>query len=80
MLSLVLGAGLEPASLSAYAPQTYVSAIPPPERRGSKLSADGNRWQVSTEFFLATIMLLLAIMIEITTTGVKVVQQKHEHD
>ncbi len=30
---IVLGAGLEPASLSAYAPQTYVSAIPPPERR-----------------------------------------------
>jgi hypothetical protein len=28
----VLGAGLEPACLSAYAPQTYVSAIPPPER------------------------------------------------
>lgn len=28
---IVLGAGLEPASLSAYAPQTYVSAIPPPE-------------------------------------------------
>ena len=30
---IVLGAGLEPACLSAYAPQTYVSAIPPPERR-----------------------------------------------
>jgi hypothetical protein len=28
---IVLGAGLEPACLSAYAPQTYVSAIPPPE-------------------------------------------------
>ena len=28
---MVLGAGLEPACLSAYAPQTYVSAIPPPE-------------------------------------------------
>src|ERR1700748_1066801 len=28
----MLGAGLEPACLSAYAPQTYVSAIPPPER------------------------------------------------
>jgi hypothetical protein len=34
----VLGAGLEPACLSAYAPQTYVSAIPPPERlRAGKL-------------------------------------------
>ena len=30
---LVLGGGLEPPCLSAYAPQTYVSAIPPPERR-----------------------------------------------
>jgi len=30
--TVVLGAGLEPACLSAYAPQTYVSAIPPPER------------------------------------------------
>src|SRR5438552_17648225 len=29
---MVLGAGLEPACLSAYGPQTYVSAIPPPER------------------------------------------------
>ena len=28
---ILLGAGLEPACLSAYAPQTYVSAIPPPE-------------------------------------------------
>ena len=28
----MLGAGLEPACLSAYAPQTYVSAIPPPEQ------------------------------------------------
>src|SRR4029453_5329526 len=28
---LVLGAGLEPACLSAYAPQTYLAAIPPPE-------------------------------------------------
>ena len=32
----VLGAGLEPACLSAYAPQTYVSAIPPPERECAK--------------------------------------------
>ena len=28
---VVLGRGLEPLRLSAYAPQTYVSAIPPPE-------------------------------------------------
>lgn len=32
MRAMVLGAGLEPACLSAYAPQTYVSAISPPER------------------------------------------------
>ena len=29
---LVLGGGLEPPCLAAYAPQTYVSAISPPER------------------------------------------------
>jgi hypothetical protein len=29
---LLLGGGLEPPRLSAYAPQTYVSAISPPER------------------------------------------------
>jgi hypothetical protein len=29
----VLGGGLEPPCLSAYAPQTYVSAISPPERK-----------------------------------------------
>ena len=28
----MLGGGLEPPCLSAYAPQTYVSAISPPER------------------------------------------------
>jgi hypothetical protein len=30
----VLGGGLEPPCLAAYAPQTYVSAISPPERLG----------------------------------------------
>ena len=30
----VLGGGLEPPRLTAYAPQTYVSAISPPERYG----------------------------------------------
>jgi hypothetical protein len=39
---VVLGAGLEPACLSAYAPQTYVSAIPPPERAfGGQKMVDG---------------------------------------
>ena len=32
--SPVLGGGLEPPRLTAYAPQTYVSAISPPERCG----------------------------------------------
>ena len=32
-VDLVLGGGLEPPRLSAYAPQTYVSAIPPPEQK-----------------------------------------------
>src|ERR1700737_4828396 len=37
-LSYVLGGGLEPPRLTAYAPQTYVSAISPPERfRGTQL-------------------------------------------
>ena len=30
----MLGGGLEPPRLSAYAPQTYVSAISPPEQSG----------------------------------------------
>ena len=29
---MVLGGGLEPPRLAAYAPQTYVSAISPPEQ------------------------------------------------
>ncbi len=60
---IVLGAGLEPASLSAYAPQTYVSASSTTRAsRGSKLSADGNRWQVSSASFL--LLLLLALVIK----------------
>ncbi len=48
---IVLGAGLEPASLSAYAPQTYVSAISTTRAsRGKEPSADGNDWQVSFPF------------------------------
>ena len=48
----VLGAGLEPACLSAYAPQTYVSAIPPPEQcgRASECSAGCNGLQVAVAF------------------------------
>ena len=35
----MLGGGLEPPCLSAYAPQTYVSAISPPERSGRKIES-----------------------------------------
>jgi hypothetical protein len=34
MKEYLLGGGLEPPRLTAYAPQTYVSAISPPERFG----------------------------------------------
>ena len=71
---MVLGAGLEPASLSAYAPQTYVSASSTTRAsRECKLSADGNRWQVWSIFFF---VLLLLIVIEIMATGVKVFEQE----
>jgi hypothetical protein len=47
----MLGAGLEPACLSAYAPQTYVSAIPPPERlnleRAENLPSICACWQLA---------------------------------
>jgi len=67
---MVLGAGLEPASLSAYAPQTYVSASSTTRAsRESKPSADDDGWQVSSVFFL--LALLLVIVIEITVTEVK---------
>ncbi len=39
----VLGGGLEPPCLAAYAPQTYVSAISPPEQEPRILNkAEGN--------------------------------------
>jgi len=38
-LLVVLGGGLEPPRLAAYAPQTYVSAISPPERLRGKNSS-----------------------------------------
>ena len=34
MWASLLGGGLEPPRLTAYAPQTYVSAISPPEQYG----------------------------------------------
>jgi hypothetical protein len=75
----MLGAGLEPASLSAYAPQTYVSASSTTRAsRRSKLSALGNDWQVLSVFLSR--MLVLVILIEITTTRVKVFEHEHEHE
>jgi hypothetical protein len=72
---MVLGAGLEPASLSAYAPQTYVSASSTTRAlRRSKLSALGNDWQVPSVFL--SLMLVLVILIEITTTRVKVFEHE----
>ena len=73
---MVLGAGLEPACLSAYAPQTYVSAIPPPERRDGEFSADESGWQVSSDFSLLVLMLSGLIAIEIGTTAVKVFEHE----
>jgi hypothetical protein len=61
----MLGAGLEPACLSAYAPQTYVSAIPPPElcARASKLPADGNGLQVALLLLLLFLLVLLIVIV-----------------
>src|ERR1700730_8788405 len=42
--NIVLGAGLEPACLSAYAPQTYVSAIPPPEQSAIREVGVRSEW------------------------------------
>jgi hypothetical protein len=75
---MVLGAGLEPASLSAYAPQTYVSASSTTRASRGEFSADGNDWQVSSVFFV--LVLTLVIVIEIMTTGVKVFEHEHEHE
>ena len=49
----MLGGGLEPPCLAAYAPQTYVSAISPPERASAKLNQErrkarrgGGNWRL----------------------------------
>ena len=42
---IVLGGGLEPPRLAAYAPQTYVSAISPPERWEARIE-DG-KWKMA---------------------------------
>ena len=46
---LVLGAGLEPARLTAKASKTFVSAISPPERRSSRELAPGASGEASGE-------------------------------
>jgi hypothetical protein len=49
----MLGGGLEPPCLAAYAPQTYVSAISPPERVWSEeleCSTQEAFWQVLLSF------------------------------
>ena len=57
----MLGAGLEPASLSAYAPQTYVSASSTTRAlETKKLSAEQNNWQVSFHFLLQNEILPIA--------------------
>src|SRR2546427_7800726 len=62
--AVVLGAGLEPACLSAYAPQTDVSAIPPPEplsARGARnLPPDAQPGKSR----LANVVLMLVILIK----------------
>ena len=62
----MLGAGLEPACLSAYAPQTYVSAIPPPERlREGKLFR-----KLFAVASLPSVMLLLLLVIAIVIESI----------
>src|SRR5207248_8063669 len=57
---LCSGRDLNPQAFSAYAPQTYVSASSTTRAsRGSKLSADGNGWQVSSVVFLLMLLLML---------------------
>lgn len=57
-IEMVLGGGLEPPCLSAYAPQTYVSAISPPEQEGKGASVP--QWKISAreKFYLDEFSLL----------------------
>ena len=61
---MVLGGGLEPPCLSAYAPQTYVSAIPPPERqraKRTKFAVEAGQSQVGSDQLVLVIVLLLVL-------------------
>src|SRR5438874_11568211 len=53
----VLGGGLEPPCLAAYAPQTYVSAISPPERWEARIK-DG-RWKLASRKFCFPLAVVL---------------------
>jgi hypothetical protein len=71
---LVLGAGLEPACLSAYAPQTYVSAIPPPEpysreRQNFPQSAAAGKYRF-----------VLVLMFVIVIESLKRIPLEHDRD
>ena len=75
----MLGAGLEPASLSAYAPQTYVSAN---STTRASLGARANLPQSNTprKSRMAFLLLILVIVIEIATTGSKVFEHEREYE
>jgi hypothetical protein len=71
----VLGAGLEPACLSAYAPQTYVSAIPPPERFNRIPRKVFRKPRAVASLLSARIILLVLSMV---ITGEPRIEHEHE--
>jgi hypothetical protein len=60
--AIVLGAGLEPASLSAYAPQTYVSASS--TTRASRGGIFRRRRRLASVHVFFSLMLMLVVAIE----------------
>jgi hypothetical protein len=62
---IVLGGGLEPPCLSAYAPQTYVSAIPPPEHLDARLkfpqTVTAGKCRVDSSYCCSRSLLVLVI-------------------
>ena len=63
----VLGGGLEPPCLSAYAPQTYVSAISPPEREGRNV--ESGRAESKSRPRLLILVLVLVLVLEEFAAG-----------
>ncbi len=51
ILLMVLGGGLEPPRLAAYAPQTYVSAISPPEHRLKRDETSTTKFETRKRLF-----------------------------